>query len=320
MGHQMSASEHYKHGLVLKRVQMFYPAIEDFRKAALDPQYAGKAWVQIALCLRSLGRHEEAVMAFRKALATRIFSWEEERYILYHIGQTLETLGRYAESLEIYNWIRNEDPDFSDVAQRIAYLTSGGYGLSARSKGLWHASMEELWSRGRQLKPQMASFLAQTGRWLNRHAEHLTTQRLFERGSAGTHNGSDQRATQSLTSKQHGRPVSRDRAIENRRHTRVPVRMRSHFSSNGRMVAGEGELRDLSPWGCRIKSVVTVPVGESLECCIFPQDTDNPFIIDGASVRWISPQEFGLAFTKIRPGVQRQIAQLCRTRTMSRNM
>jgi hypothetical protein len=80
------------------------------------------------------------------------------------------------------------------------------------------------------------------------------------------------------------------------------------------MVAGEGELRDLSPWGCRVTSVVAVPVGADLECCIFPQDRGNPFIVDGATVRWINAQEFGLAFTNVRPGVQRQIAQLCRTR------
>lgn len=312
MGQQMSASEHYEHGLVLKRVQMFHPAIEDFRKAALDPQYAGKAHVQIALCWRSAGCHEEAVMAFRKALATRMFSSEEERYIFYHMAQALEALGRSAESLEIYNWISKEDPGFSDVAQRIAYLTSRGYGASPRSTGLWRASMEELRTRSRQLKPHMASFLEQTGQWLS--------QRLFERRSAGSYNGSVPSIAQSRMSTRQGRPAVRDRVIENRRHTRVPVCMRSHFSSNGKKVAGEGELRDLSPWGCRISSAVAVPMGASLECCIFPQDTANPFIIDGASVRWISTQEFGLAFTKIRPGVQRQIAQLCRTRTMSRTM
>jgi hypothetical protein len=52
-----------------------------------------------------------------------------------------------------------------------------------------------------------------------------------------------------------------------------------------------------------------------LECCIYPQGAGNPFIIEGAMVRWSRPQEFGLAFTTIRPGVQRQIAQLCGTRT-----
>ena len=45
-----------------------------------------------------------------------------------------------------------------------------------------------------------------------------------------------------------------------------------------------------------------------MECCIFTQDAGNPFTIDGATVRWSRPQEFGLAFTKVRPGVQRQIS------------
>jgi hypothetical protein len=59
---------------------------------------------------------------------------------------------------------------------------------------------------------------------------------------------------------------------------------------------------------------VGFPVGEELECCIFSQDAVSPFTIEGATVRWTRPQEFGLAFTKVRPGVQRQITQLCRQR------
>ena len=78
------------------------------------------------------------------------------------------------------------------------------------------------------------------------------------------------------------------------------------------MVGGEGELRDLSPWGCRMTSTVAVPVGAQVQCCIFPKGRGNPYIIEGATVRWISRQEFGLAFTKVHPGVQQQIAQLCR--------
>ena len=78
-------------------------------------------------------------------------------------------------------------------------------------------------------------------------------------------------------------------------------------------MTGEGELRDLSPWGCRVTSPVAIPVGTDVECCIFTQNAAHPFITDGATVRWISPSEFGLAFTRVRPGVQQQIAQLCRT-------
>jgi c-di-GMP-binding flagellar brake protein YcgR len=80
------------------------------------------------------------------------------------------------------------------------------------------------------------------------------------------------------------------------------------------MVAGDGELKDLSPGGCRVTSSVMVQVGTELEFCIFPADEDNPFIIDAATVRWARDQEFGLAFTQVRPSVQQQLVQLCRRR------
>ena len=108
--------------------------------------------------------------------------------------------------------------------------------------------------------------------------------------------------------------AARDGKMDKRQHVRVSVRFRSHFSSKSRMVAGDGELRDLSPAGCRVTSPVAVPLGAEMECCIFPGDEGNPFIIEGATVRWTRPPEFGLAFTKIRPAVQRQLAQLCRKR------
>ena len=101
--------------------------------------------------------------------------------------------------------------------------------------------------------------------------------------------------------------------MDKRQHVRVSVQFRSHFSSKSRMVAGEGELRDLSPGGCRVASPVAVSVGDELEFCIFPEAGGNPFIIEGATVRWIRPLEFGLAFTKIGPGVQQLIRQLCRS-------
>jgi len=163
MDKQMTAGECYERGLVLKQVKMFHQAIDDFRKAAVDPPYTGKAHVQMALCLNSAGRHEEAVMAFRQALATHTFSSEEERHILYHMGQTLESLGRYAECLEVYGWIIKEDPGFSDLAQRMKHLRAGGSGPVPSPQGSWQAWMDELCTRGRQLKPQMVAALGQAG-------------------------------------------------------------------------------------------------------------------------------------------------------------
>ena len=58
-----SALDHYERGRVLKHAQMFDQAREEFQHVASDPQYAGNAHVQIALCLRAMGRYDEAVEA-----------------------------------------------------------------------------------------------------------------------------------------------------------------------------------------------------------------------------------------------------------------
>lgn len=186
MAQQMSALDHYERGLVLKQVHMLPQAIEDFKKASLSPDCAGKAHVQIALCLKASGRHEEAVTAFRQAAVPPTVSPEEQRHILYHLGQTLELLGRHAESLEVYGWIRKEAPGFRDVAQRIKYLSSGGRAPVPQSKGSWHVWMNELKTRGRQLKPHVEAVLEQTGQWLSRQVESLKSHRVFEKAMAGS--------------------------------------------------------------------------------------------------------------------------------------
>ena len=122
---QLSPSNRYERGLVLKRVQVFENAIEEFQKAATDPQYAGEAHVQIGLCLNSAGRFEEAIVAFRQALTWPPFSSERSVRILYLLGRVLESLGRYAETLEIYRWIIKEDHGFLDVVHRIEDLSAG---------------------------------------------------------------------------------------------------------------------------------------------------------------------------------------------------
>ena len=129
---RLSPLHRHERGLVLKRVQIFDKAIEEFQQAATDPQYAGEAHVQIGLCLRSAGRYEEAIAAFRQALTWPPFSSERSVHILYLMGRALESLGRFTETLEIYRWIIREDPGYLDVAHRIEDLSSGRDPLGRR--------------------------------------------------------------------------------------------------------------------------------------------------------------------------------------------
>ena len=305
MHSRMAAGACYERGLVMKQMRMFQSAIENFQKSALDPSYSGKAHVQVALCLKAAGQHEEAVTAFRQAAADPALSSDERRHIFYHLGRTLELLGRYAESLEAYGRVRKEDPGFQDVARRIKHLSSGKRGPVPQSSGSWQAWMKTT------LKPQMVALFEQTGQWWNGQTGSSKNERIKRNDHANV------RGTMSPCPRPGGaasgrvQPVFRKQTVEHRRHTRVPVRLDSYFTVKGRTVGGKGELRDLSPWGCRVVSSTAFPVGADLQCCIFPLNSATGFFIEGATVRWIGPKEFGLSFTSVRPTVRQQIAQLC---------
>ena len=311
----LSPFDHYERGRQLKQVPMYDKALEAFQQAAKDPRYAGKAHVQMALCFRSMARYDEAVAAFHHAMVVDTFSSKELAHILYLQGQTLESLGRYAEALEAYGWARKEDPSIQDVTPRIKHLLAGGRGPLPPRRPASQSVVGGLLSLGRQLTPHVLGLLGQASKSLSEYADRPGTAGGSRHQSPSVRDMGHQHGQRELTLTRYSPSALRDRKKDKRQHVRVAVRARGHFSSKGRMVDGEGELRDLSPGGCRVTSPVAVPVGAELECCIVPQDAVNPFTVEGATVRWSRAQEFGLAFTKVRPGVQRQIAQLCGRQT-----
>lgn len=305
MHSRMAAGPCYERGLLMKQMRMFKSAIEHFQKAVLDPSYAGKAHVQIALCLKAAGQHEAAVTAFRHAAADPALSPDDRRHIFYHLGRTLESLGRYAESLETYGRVRQEDPEFQDVAQRIRHLSSGKGRPVPQTSGSWQAWMTTT------LKPQMAALFEQTGQWWAGQTASSKNERTSRNNQANIRGAMSSCPRPGSTVNGRVHPTSRKRVIEHRRHVRVPVRLDSYLTVKGRAVGSKGELRDLSPWGCRVASSMDFPVGADVQCCIYPQNATTAFFIEGATVRWIGQKEFGLSFTSVRPSVRQQIAQLC---------
>ena len=304
MESRMSAGDLYERGRVLKHANMYDEAVDDFQHAARVQQYAGQAQAQLALCFRAMGRHEEAAEAFRQALESSTFSSTENLHMLYLLGQTLESLGRYAEALEAYGWVRQEDAGFQDVASRIKHLCAGGRGPVPQSLLVRQFRVGDLLKMCGHLRRLSLSLLEQT-------RQALTQSTGNDRpGRNAPQEVTPPRRSNPLVSA--GRPVMARRSpMVKRQHARVAIQCRSRFSSKSQRVAGLGQLRDLSPGGCRVTSSSVVPVGAELECWIFPQNEVHPFTIEGATVRWSHAQEFGLAFTNVHPGVQRQIAQLC---------
>ena len=142
----LNAAEKYERGVVLRKAGLFKQAIQEFEQAAEDRTYALKAHAQIGLCHKSLGRHEEAVVSFRNALKSPQSSTKETVQILYVLGRSLELLGRPGETLEVYRWIRREDPDYRDVESRIQQLSARRTSMGSRpSSASWVGGILRSW-------------------------------------------------------------------------------------------------------------------------------------------------------------------------------
>ena len=70
---------------------------------------------------------------------------------------------------------------------------------------------------------------------------------------------------------------------------------------------GEATILDLSTGGCQATSVTEVQVGTVLRLSLFLQDQQWPVRIDGAIVRWVKDDSFGLEFTDIRSAQRERI-------------
>jgi tetratricopeptide (TPR) repeat protein len=288
---------------MLRMAKMYERALADFQAAINDPNCAGKAHTQVALCMRAMGRHAEAAVALQKALDSPVLSANEHLHVLYLLGQTLESLGRHAEALEAYGWVRQADASFLDVDDRIKQLCGSPMAATFLTRSLRSADLLSIY---RSLKLRGLSLLG----W-NQQPKSSPNGKPQLRRNNRQETVAPRRAAPMVAS---GRPpVIQRNPLVQRRYKRVGVRCRSQFASSSQTLAGEAELRDLSPGGCRLKSSVAVPVGAKIVCWIFPVNGVEPLTIEGATVRWSHAQEFGLAFAKLPPQVERQIARICAT-------
>ena len=86
-----------------------------------------------------------------------------------------------------------------------------------------------------------------------------------------------------------------------RGQTRLRVQFRGLFSVVGSMVGGEGFLRDLSHYGCRMESDTSLQPGTELELCFFYGSREAvPIRVELATVRWAKGREFGVKFLRLQ--------------------
>jgi tetratricopeptide (TPR) repeat protein len=114
----------YREVLALKQAGEFSRALALLDQLTGDRVWTVKALAQKGICLKSIGRYEEALASFRAALDQPSESEPDTRSLRYLFARTLESMGRSDEAVECYRTIGREGVNYRDVAGRLGRLQS----------------------------------------------------------------------------------------------------------------------------------------------------------------------------------------------------
>jgi general secretion pathway protein A len=147
---EADGGEPYRQGLDLKQGGQFDEAVKRFEAAGQDPRFRFKALAQRGLCLKAIGRLNDAADSFRNALAANGAKTADVINIRYMFARTLDSMGETDEARAQYRTIHEIDPLYRDISDRVAAMD--GTGLFSFRRGAllqpmsWLRSFKERWS------------------------------------------------------------------------------------------------------------------------------------------------------------------------------
>lgn len=139
----------YQAGMDLKQAGRYGEALKKFEAAGKDPALRFMSTAQRGMCLRAIGRLDDAAASFRQALAVNGAKTADLLNVRYLLAQTLDHLGQNQEAQEQYRMIHQVDPLFRDVADRVAETVEPSSRSFSRGTFLlpmqWMKSLKERW-------------------------------------------------------------------------------------------------------------------------------------------------------------------------------
>ena len=97
----------YELGVAYANLGRFNEAIDAYRKAiSIDPEYA-RAWYNLGITYGELSRHNEAIDAYRKAISID----PEDADTWYNLGYDYRELGRHNEAIDAFRQAIRIDPE-----------------------------------------------------------------------------------------------------------------------------------------------------------------------------------------------------------------
>ncbi len=111
---------HYNLGIAYKEMMLIDPAIEEFKIAMGDPERTLECCSMLAICEQARGDLDRAVTWLHQGIDAPGFPPEDAIGLRYDLAEILLQQGHTAQAAEEFKRVYDMDPDYRDVAARLA--------------------------------------------------------------------------------------------------------------------------------------------------------------------------------------------------------
>ncbi len=111
---------HYNLGIAYKEMMLIDPAIEEFKIAMRDPERTLECCSMLSICEQARGGLDQAVDWLHQGIEAPGFPPEDSIGLRYDLAEILLQQGHQALALETFRQVYDMDPDYRDVAARLA--------------------------------------------------------------------------------------------------------------------------------------------------------------------------------------------------------
>ncbi len=110
---------HYNLGIAYKEMMLLEPAVEEFKKAMVDPERTQECCSMLSICELELGNQETAIEWLNQGIHAPGFPPEDSIGLRYDLGELFASMGRKEEAMIEFKAVHDMDPEYREVATRL---------------------------------------------------------------------------------------------------------------------------------------------------------------------------------------------------------
>ena len=111
---------HYNLGIAYKEMLLLEPAVEEFKKAMVDPERTLECCSMLSICEQAQGNLDQAIQWLHQGIQAPGFPPEDAMGLRYDLGNLFLLQSRHPEAQEQFRIVHEQDPDYREVAQLLA--------------------------------------------------------------------------------------------------------------------------------------------------------------------------------------------------------